>query len=670
MARQGPRCQSFGDTFSSATAEASHPFCFVGKVSSEMNDKYAGLLEQLRGSDEWLPAATLAERLGVSTRSVRSYVTAAKSAAHPFDIVATSSAGYKLNREAYFAYRAAFDATPDTIPSTPRERAHHIALRLAESAGGVTIDDLASDLHVSIQTIENDVKRIRTIAEDVDVQLDRVDNALVFRADETQLRRLLSTLVHETTDTGLLSLDTIAKRFELESLVEFKTDLIERLDYNHFIINEYGIDAVLLHLAIAVDRVRQGLTLPDDNQPLDKDTQFVAGILRDLVKRHFDVDLGAREETYLTRQLVMRIITPGADSDSARADPLDRETTAKALDLVHDEYLIELRNDDLIERLALHIGHLVTRVKFDSPSRNPLQKSIKANYPLVWDIAVFIASTIQRERDIIVDEDEISYIALHIGSHLERQAQAKNRVSATIVSPSYYDVHIVMRESVEKMLGAEVSIESVITRTDVRPGDINTEMVITTIPLPFESDSIVLVQPFLTEADVDAVRKVAARARRIRRRSAIREQLLKYFQAETFFRNVRFDNPEDMIRGLGSSLISLGIIDESYIDSAIERENMSSTVFVDGLAVPHAMSMTAERPTIAIAVNEEPSDWGEHKVSVVALIAFAASGREEFQSVFEQIVDVFADRTRMNEVVKNSSTFGNFIDTLVHVIET
>jgi lichenan operon transcriptional antiterminator len=82
------------------------------------------------------------------------------------------------------------------------------------------------------------------------------------------------------------------------------------------------------------------------------------------------------------------------------------------------------------------------------------------------------------------------------------------------------------------------------------------------------------------------------------------------------------------------------------------------------------MSMTAERPTIAIAVNEEPSDWGEHKVSVVALIAFAASGREEFQSVFEQIVDVFADRTRMNEVVKNSSTFGNFIDTLVHVIET
>ncbi|MEN9740010.1 MAG: hypothetical protein RLZ72_276, partial [Actinomycetota bacterium] len=600
-----------------------------------MSDKYTGLLELLRQSEEWLPATALAERLGVSTRSVRSYVTAAKSAAHPFDIIATSSSGYRLNRDAYFAYRAAFDDKPGSIPSTPRERAHHIAHRLAESTNGVAIDELAADLHVSVQTVEADVKRIRSIADDVGIQVDRVDNTLAFRGDEQQMRRLLSTLIHETTDTGLLSLDTIAKRFELESLVEFKTDLIERLDYHHFIINEYGIDAVLLHLAIAVDRVRQGLTLPDDNRPLETDAQFVAGIVRDLVRRHFDVELGAREESYLARQLVTRIITPGMDSASARADLADREVTAKALDLVHDEYLIELRNDDLIDRLALHVGHLVTRARYNSPSRNPLQKSIKASYPLVWEIAVFIASTIQRERDIVIDEDEISYIALHIGSHLERQAQAKNRVSATIVSPSYYDVHIVMRESVEKMLGSEVSIDSVITRTDVRASDINTEIVITTIPLPFESDSIIQVQPFLTETDIDNVRKAAARARRIRRRSAVREQLLKYFQPETFFRNVRFESPEDMIRGLGASLISLGIIDESYIDSAIERERMSSTVFVDGLAVPHAMSMTADRPTIAIAVNENPSDWGEHRVSVVAFIAFAASGRDEFQSVFE-----------------------------------
>ncbi|MEY4313087.1 MAG: hypothetical protein RLZZ319_596 [Actinomycetota bacterium] len=636
-----------------------------------MGDKYVSLLDLLRDSTEWLTATHLADKMGVSTRSVRSYVTAAKAAALPYDIISASSAGYRLNRDAYFDYRAALDAKPESLPSTPREREHHIVHRLASSTTGLTFDDLAASLHVSTATIENDIKRIRQTAMDSGVSIDRVDNVLTLRGEEGQLRRLLSTLVHDTTATGLLSLDTIALRFDLPSLIDFKTDLIERLDYHRYFVNEYGIDSVLLHLAIAVDRVRHGQTLPDEIGEHSEDSAVVAGIVRELAKRHFGVDLGAREEWYLARQLATRIITPGSDATTyaARADAADIETTSRAIDLVYDEYLIDLRNDDLVERLALHIGHLVERAQFDSPSRNPLQKSIKTSYPLVWDIAVFIASTIQKERSITIDEDEISYIALHIGSHLERQAQAKNRVTATIVSPSYYDLHIVMRESIEKMLGNEITIESVITRTDVRASDIGTDIVISTIPLPFALDTIVQVQPFLTENDIDNVRRVASRARRARRRGVIRERLLEYFRPDTFFRNVRFDSPEDMIRGLGESLKALGIVDDTYINGAIEREQLSSTVFVDGLAVPHAMSMTAERPTIAIAVNEHSTAWGDQKVQVVAFIAFAASGRDEFQAVFEQFVDVFSDRTRMAEVVKNATSFEGFIDTLVHVID-
>lgn len=637
-----------------------------------MVDKYLNLLELLRESEDWHTATQLAEKMGVSSRSVRSYVSAAKSAALPFDIIAASAAGYRLNRDAYFAYRAALESKPDSIPSTPREREHHIVHRLASSSTGLTIDNLASSLHVSPATIESDVKRIRQVALESSVAVDRVDNVLALRGDERNLRRFLSTIVYDSTSTGLLSLDTIALRFDLPALVDFKTDLVERLDYHRYFVNEYGIDAVLLHLAIAVDRVRNGQMLPDDDFEHSDDTRVVAEIVRELAKRHFAVELGGREEWYLARQLVTRIITPGSDSThvAARADRADVETTTRAIDLVYDEYLIDLHNEDLIERLALHIGHLVERARFDSPSRNPLQKSIKTSYPLVWDIAVFIASTIHKERNIPINEDEISYIALHIGSHLERQAQAKSRVTATIVSPSFYDLHIVMRESIEKMLGAEITIESVITRTDVRASDIETDIVISTIPLPFALDSIVKVKPFLTEDDIDAVRRAASRARRARRRSVVREKLLEYFRPETFFRNVRFDTPEDMIRGLGESLKALGIVDDSYIDGAIERERLSSTVFVDGLAVPHAMSMTAERPTIAIAVNEHASAWGDQQVNVVAFIAFAASGRDEFQSVFEQFVDVFSDRSRMSEVIKNASSFENFIETLVHVIES
>jgi lichenan operon transcriptional antiterminator len=96
---------------------------------------------------------------------------------------------------------------------------------------------------------------------------------------------------------------------------------------------------------------------------------------------------------------------------------------------------------------------------------------------------------------------------------------------------------------------------------------------------------------------------------------------------------------------------------------------MSSTAFTDTIAVPHAMVMSASKTSIAIAVNETPMPWGDNRVNVIALIAFSSSGRSSFQEVFDQFVDVFADRADVLELIKRSTDFATFIEELVHVID-
>ena len=81
------------------------------------------------------------------------------------------------------------------------------------------------------------------------------------------------------------------------------------------------------------------------------------------------------------------------------------------------------------------------------------------------------------------------------------------------------------------------------------------------------------------------------------------------------------------------------------------------------------MVMSASRTSIAIAVNEAPMAWGESRVNVIALIAFSSSGRSSFQTVFDQFVDVFADRTEVLELIKRSTDFTTFIEELVHLID-
>ncbi|WP_138315855.1 BglG family transcription antiterminator [Rhodoluna limnophila] len=631
-----------------------------------MSNKTAQLIEILRESNDWISAQSLAERLHVTSRSVRNYIAAAKASAEPFEIISASARGYKLNTEAFATFREAQATNPTASPTTPRERAHHIIRLIIDAKNGITLEEIAKLMHVSLATAELDLKRARDVVEPCEVLISRSEGYLYLEGTETAIRRVISLLVYSSLDTDFVNLYSVATRFEIPKLVEFKTDLIERLDFHGFIINEYGIDSVLLHVAITVDRVRNGRTLPDEPQDLGDEASLIASVIQALVARHFDVSLGQVEEAYLARQVATRVISAAKKSVSAAAQaaPEDRETLLRVLDKVYEEYLVDLRNEELVERLALHLGHLFYRAKFNVFSRNPIAKSIKTSYPLIFDLAVYMCSLIQKERGITIDEDEISYVALHIGSFLERQAQEENRVTATIICPSYYDLHIVMRESIEKDLGEEISIESVVNRTDVDVRGITSDIIISTIPMGLPLHNALEVKPFLTQQNMTDLRNLVAGVRASRRRSKIRERLIACFREDLFFRNISFDDPEHMIRILGKGLTDLEIVEQDYVEGAIERERMSSTVFVDGLAVPHDMTMSAKVPTIAIAVNEEPGAWGEQTVNVVAFIAFAASGREEFQPVLEQFVDVFSDRSRMQEIIRGSRDFDGFIASL------
>jgi lichenan operon transcriptional antiterminator len=635
-----------------------------------MADKYERMLELLLQSDDWVTATELAEQLGVTTRSVRSYVAAAKSAAHPLAIVAASTAGYRLNRERYVEF-VAVSRDRGAGAETPQDRVHHLARRLIESPTGLDVHGLADSLFVSESTIEADLRKVKALADEAGAALERHGSTVMLSGNEGARRRLLSRLVQSETTQGMLDLDDIEREFTLGSLGAFKTELIQELDAAGFFINEYGIDAVILHVAIAVDRARRDQHLPDSGTTAVPDRhQPIVEILDRLGTEHFAVTLTIADTDYLARLLITRVIAPGnGPAGYSPVDDDDIATVRRIVDLVFDEYLVDFRDEAFITRLAIHLGNLVSRARENAHTRNPLMRSIKSSYPLIFDIAVYIASIVQKDRGITVDDDEISYIALHLGSHLERVNRREERVSCTIVCPSYYDLHAILRTRVERELGGEVSVEFVVTRTDVDPRELTSDLVISTIPTVALRDGVVIVQPFLTDDDIDSIRSAISRVRRHRRRARITDELLEYFDERLFFVPPPGHDPESIIIGLGAAMVAAGFVDSAYVTGALERERMSSTAFTETLAVPHAMGLTAQRTAIAIALSPTPIAWGDARVSVIAFIAFSAEGRARFQPLFDQFVDVFAVRRDVAELVRDATDFDAFIAQLALLIE-
>lgn len=334
------------------------------------------------------------------------------------------------------------------------------------------------------------------------------------------------------------------------------------------------------------------------------------------------------------------------------------------------EFLVDIAHEDFVLRLALHVQNLLHRSKEQAWSRNPLTKSLKSSYPMIFEVAVFIASGLQQRLGIPLLDDEIAYIAMHVGGRLERSRRSDQLLTATIVCPGYYELHELLRSSVDRSLGQAIEVVGVETRVDPDWASIDTDLVLTTIDPAIAGDRIVRIQPFLTDADVDRVQTAAARIRRARRLARLRTEIEGYFMPAAFVRGLDGEAGEAaVIRTLGGPLVADGVIEEDYLERAIQREQLSSTAFTDALAVPHAMGMTATRTAIAIGIADPSIPWGEGRVQVVALVAFSETDREAFQTVFEQFVEVFSERESVQRIVRRGTDFPSFLDELVAVID-
>ncbi|MGA7148175.1 MAG: PTS sugar transporter subunit IIA, partial [Microbacterium sp.] len=546
---------------------------------------------------------------------------------------------------------------------------------------GIDVFETADALHVSSATLDADLARVRGLLGGTELTLERSASRARLRGTEVAQRRLLSRLAHDEMDAGSFDLAALRRTLGEDSVGAqafgpFKAELVTRLGGLGWFVNEFGIADVIMHIAIAADRVAHDRPLEDAREDRPAETE-VAAIIAELTERHLGVVLGSGDLQHLATLVLTRVVAPGGTGGAAAQDQprpvVEFEVEAAVRAVVEQaaaEFLVDIAHEDFVLRLALHVQNLLHRSREQAWSRNPLTRSLKSTYPMIFEVAVFIANGLHERLGIPLLDDEIAYIAMHVGGRLERSRRADQLLTATIVCPGYYELHELLRSSVDRSLGQAIEVVGVETRVDPDWAAIDTDLVLTTIDPAVPGERIVRIQPFLTDADIERVQAAAGRIRRSRRLARLRTELERYFAPSAFIRGLDASaGVEQVIRALGASLIAQGVIDEDYVERTIQRERLSSTAFTDALAVPHALGMTASRTSIAIGIAEPSIAWGDGRVQVVALVAFSETDREAFQTVFEQFVEVFSERESVQRIVRRSTDFGGFLDELVAVID-
>lgn len=636
-----------------------------------MKPKMIKLIRILSDYTEFVTASSLAANMDVSTRSIKSHIQEINSF-YP-DAIESSREGYRIDKQ---AARRILEESGTHIPQSSQERIVYIINSLIKSDTSVNTYDLCDEMYVSYSTIKNDLQAVKSRLRKYDLQLNNNHDNLTVSGLEKNKRRLLSSILYDESNVNFVNLETIQNIFPEIEIELIKDSLLEIFDRFHYFVNDYSLINLVLHITIAIDRIRnRNVNTEDihDMPPISSHEYELARNIARKIEEDFQIEYNQAEVYELALLLISRATAIDYQSITVSnlGDFITPECLALVKELISDVnsfYYIDLTEPEFLIRFALHIRNLLQRSKNNYFSRNPLTEEIKTSCPLIYDVSVCLSSIIKERTGISINDDEIAYIAFHLGSTLEAQKNLSEKVTAALYCPSYYDTNVKLTDTINRHFSSELLITNIFTEERELEKAGKSDLVLSTVPLNSVIQLPLLqISPFFTEKDVQSLRRQLTEIKTNKRRKQFREYLEYLIVPEFFERRDDLTDYDQVVRHMVGKMVSMGYVDEDFEQDIRAREQLSATAFQD-FAIPHAMKMRAHKTGINVLISDTPVRWGDKQVRIVLMLCLNRDERFIFNEIFEPLTMVLSSRENVKRLV-TAGDYQEFIGMLAGFME-
>lgn len=606
----------------------------------------------------WIKAQELASYVKVTPRTIRNNIAEIKQQ-YP-NCIASGPQGYKLTKL----------ISLDTPTETGEGRTAALFLTLLKhSQAGSDLYELASQLYVSESTLNSDIQDLRKVLPKESLRISTKKSRVYLLGSERAKRKYMISLLYAEGDFKEQLKLSVQHMIGYISLSELEATIQNCLKNNGITLNSYSLYNIALHFAISIERIHQGHAIQTNEQVKDiADTPAyqLGSEVADNVSKRYGIPFNEKEKEYLSL-LFIGIQRQGDDASllGNYVSPNIISTLESVLKSVEYTYHVDLSDRDFFIKLAVHVQSLYYRAKYDMSIRNESTQDIKMAYPLIYDISVYISSLIQEKLKINFSDDEIAFIALHLGALLESQKKLKNPIRIGLIAENYHTIDQMVRERLEATLGKKVSIVDP-TATENTDYDV---MVTTSRQTASIHAGSVFIHPFPTSSDLLKVQNRVLALKRKDRIQLLYQYIDRFIAKDLFFNQV---DPADLTPlGLRKQMVSRMVrhhyVNRAYLTSVEKREQMSPTSFPSGVAVPHSVTLDAKKSGVSIMTLQEPIKWAQYPVRIVIMVAIDPRESQAYNTFFEKFVEVLSESVNA-KLLSEVEGFDEFIFKLKSMI--
>lgn len=617
-------------------------------------------------------STNLAEELKVSVRSIKNYVREINDE-YP-DTISSSRKGYAVNQENALKI---LSESSQHIPQNSSERIVYIINSLLNNTKKQILDvyDLCDELFISLSTLKNELNKVKRVLKKYDLELVMKGDRIECSGLEKNKRKLMSTILYDESNVNFVNIETLQHAFKDIDIQYIRQTVLEVFSKYHYYINDYSLINLVLHLTIAVDRIRNGNFNNQNVEGLPNIRLHEYTLAQEVahkLEEKFNIVFTEAETYEMTLLIISRATT--IDYKSINSSNLDEfigkdclELVKKLIDDINSFYYIDLGEQEFLIRFALHIKNLLVRSKNNYFSKNPLTESIKVSCPLIYDASVSLARVIKENTGISINDDEIAYIAFHLGSTLEAQKNLNEKITAALYCPNYYDLNLKVTDNINQHFSNDLLIRSILTDENEIEQLKDVDMIISTLPInTVTSLPIVLINIFMNQRDQNFLKEKIEQIRKEKQQREFESYLRMLIIPEFFEVKKGFKSYKECIDHMVKNMVSLGYVDNTFKKDVMEREKMSSTAF-GSFAIPHAMKMYAHKTGMNVLISENPIPWNDKSVNLVIMMCFNRSERYMFNEIYEPITMILSEAENVKKVLA-TRTYEEFIETMVSLL--
>ncbi|MBP1042578.1 transcription antiterminator [Vagococcus sp. BWB3-3] len=625
-----------------------------------MKEKQRELLLFLVEKEQPLTSKQLSSHLGISQRTIKNYVKELNS--HDSQLViASSQQGYLAIKDSAMALLEHAEQVV-TIPQDYMERAYYIIKKLLISHEIVSIFDLCEELHISYSTLKNLLTKMNGTFESFHLHFSSTNNYLKIVGEEKDKRSLMSHIIYTETNNNFFNWNGLFQSYGEAYIKNLSAVIKDVFKQNHYDINDFSFMSLILHLTILINRVRSGKYIEGETiLNIEQKEKKIMEDLCEAIETSFDITLTPSEisEIYILfkTDVNLSLVQNTKEVKELVGGPIYHKAIA-LIESVNQMYKIDLMTDHFIIPFVLHLKRLKTRLKYHTYNKNPMIQSIKQSFPLIYEIAVYLSMQLEKDNQVVMVEDEVAFIALHVGTEMERQQKNAEKIKCVLLCPDYmaictriegfllanfnHDLHLVASVRYQHQLDA-----------------LDFDLLITTFEIePTSQYKIFQINLFDVERSKSALYQVINQIKTQSKNNILKQNFDQYFQPAIFFVNPPFSTKEELISQLSQQMATLDYVSESFGPHVLEREQMSATSYGQ-IAIPHSIHMDAIKTSVSVIIMTEGFLWDDTLVNIILLTAINDVDRRNFRIIYEAILELFEEKD-IAQLASSLLTFQDF----------